>query len=348
MTQIDLETQVQGILRRLHGGTGTEHGEAWEQLLVPMVNDSGGALALGNLVARTAGDPRLQKTTATGQAIMGIVAGRLGANGEFEEVAPAAGDTVAVCVAGRVNVLTSAAATRNQFLQAGSTAGQAVGTTASVGGSFGVVLYAMSSSMVQALIGGGGTGGGMDFGTPAIVLGTAAAAGSINEAIRRDSTILAFDATVPTTIVPGDSAAAGASTTAARRSHTHGYPAPYWTFHIRIDGRGGVPSAGVVALMYRFYAAHTLLGWDIGLDLTGSCQLDLWKKATYPPAVGDTMVGAGNKPAVTTALQAVSQTPTAWTTTTIAAGDYLRINLDSATTATVIELNLKMRRDSQQ
>lgn len=65
---------------------------------------------------------------------------------------------------------------------------------------------------------------GTTFGTPAIVLGTAAANGSIDEAIRRDSTIVAFDATAPTNQAFGDSAATGSAAVAARRDHKHGEP----------------------------------------------------------------------------------------------------------------------------
>lgn len=56
------------------------------------------------------------------------------------------------------------------------------------------------------------------FGTPALTLGTANAAGSIDEAIRRDATILAFDSTVPTAL---GTSAAGSATVAARRDHVH-------------------------------------------------------------------------------------------------------------------------------
>ncbi len=63
------------------------------------------------------------------------------------------------------------------------------------------------------------------FGTPAVVLGTAAAAGASSDAVRTDATIVAFDATAPTTQAFGDSAATGAAAVAARRDHKHGMPA---------------------------------------------------------------------------------------------------------------------------
>ncbi len=72
---------------------------------------------------------------------------------------------------------------------------------------------------------GPGGGSGVTFGTPAVVLGTSAAAGSTDEVIRRDSTIVAFDATAPTTQAFGDAAAVGTAAVAARRDHKHAMPA---------------------------------------------------------------------------------------------------------------------------
>jgi len=60
------------------------------------------------------------------------------------------------------------------------------------------------------------------FATPAIVLGTAAGAGVAATVIRSDATIVAFDATVPTTSAVGDAAAAGSAAVTARRDHLHG------------------------------------------------------------------------------------------------------------------------------
>lgn len=66
---------------------------------------------------------------------------------------------------------------------------------------------------------------GVSYATPAIVLGTAAAAGAASTVIRSDSTIVAFDATAPVTQALGDTAATGSQAFAARRDHKHGMPA---------------------------------------------------------------------------------------------------------------------------
>lgn len=58
----------------------------------------------------------------------------------------------------------------------------------------------------------------LDYATPAIVLGTAAAAGSSAQVIRADGTIVAFDATVPAAL---GAAATGSVAFAARRDHVH-------------------------------------------------------------------------------------------------------------------------------
>lgn len=64
-------------------------------------------------------------------------------------------------------------------------------------------------------------GGVSGFATPAIVLGTAAAAGAATTVIRSDATIVAFDTTLPAAITPGSAGAVGTAAAAARRDHDH-------------------------------------------------------------------------------------------------------------------------------
>lgn len=56
---------------------------------------------------------------------------------------------------------------------------------------------------------------------PAFTLGTANAGGTATTAVASDSTLLAFDTTLPDAITFGQSGAVGTATTAARRSHAH-------------------------------------------------------------------------------------------------------------------------------
>ncbi len=70
-----------------------------------------------------------------------------------------------------------------------------------------------------------GGGAAVSYATPSIVLGSTAAAGAASTVIRSDSTIAAFDATVPSTQAFGDSAGTGSAAVAARRDHKHAMPA---------------------------------------------------------------------------------------------------------------------------
>lgn len=68
----------------------------------------------------------------------------------------------------------------------------------------------------------GAAGGGPPFATPNITLGTVAAPGAANSVIRSDSTVVAFDTTVPAALA--GTASTGAIALAARRDHVHIFP----------------------------------------------------------------------------------------------------------------------------
>ncbi len=96
------------------------------------------------------------------------------------------------------------------------------------------------------------------FATPAIVLGTAAAAGSAGTVIRSDSTIVAFDATAPTTQAFGDAAAAGSAAVAARRDHKHGIPAETVAIEVACSNETGAVATGAPNVTFRAPFAFTL------------------------------------------------------------------------------------------
>jgi len=63
----------------------------------------------------------------------------------------------------------------------------------------------------------------IELAAPAFTLGTANTAGAAVTAVSSNSTLLTFDATVPTVIATGgDSAGAGSATVSSRRDHQHG------------------------------------------------------------------------------------------------------------------------------
>ena len=93
--------------------------------------------------------------------------------------------------------------------------------------------------------------GGASFATPAIVLGSAAAAGAAATVIRSDGTIAAFDVTVPTTQAFGDAAAVGTAAFAARRDHVHAMPANpegiSWTIITKVSDESVTSSTALQA-----------------------------------------------------------------------------------------------------
>lgn len=78
---------------------------------------------------------------------------------------------------------------------------------------------------------------------------------------------------------------------------------------------------------------------------SGSIVFDIWKDtyANAPPTVADTITGS-NKPTVTTAVKSEQLTFATWTTTTLAIGDLLAVNVDSASGFTFVLLSITCRR----
>jgi hypothetical protein len=79
-------------------------------------------------------------------------------------------------------------------------------------------------------------------------------------------------------------------------------------------------------------------------DQSGSIQLDIWKVAHsgYPSDNADSICG-GNEIALSSEQSTLDDTLTDWTKT-VSAGDVLTINVDSASTVTMVTLCLKIKR----
>ena len=90
----------------------------------------------------------------------------------------------------------------------------------------------------------------------------------------------------------------------------------------------------------------TVENWTVLSDdpstTAGDIVIDVWKDtyANYPPLVGDSMVGAGNKPTIVAAGTKGFAVATGWTTTSIAKDEILRFNIDSVNTLTSVTLIL--------
>lgn len=79
-------------------------------------------------------------------------------------------------------------------------------------------------------------------------------------------------------------------------------------------------------------------------DASGSIVVDIWKDsyANFPPTVADTIT-ASAKPTLDSAQKAEDTTLTGWTKS-LAAGDWLGFNVDSATTVKQVTLSLTLVR----
>ncbi|MFA6566722.1 MAG: hypothetical protein WCS96_00780, partial [Victivallales bacterium] len=100
-----------------------------------------------------------------------------------------------------------------------------------------IANYASLVCTATANISGTNTGD-QTGGTPALTLGTVNTAGVSTNFLRRDDTILVFDATYPATQAFADTAVVGTATVAARRDHKHAMPAAP-----TLSGLGGVPTS---------------------------------------------------------------------------------------------------------
>jgi len=225
---VNLWTQVRRTLNLVNGGTGNTEG--WSTAVIKECwNRTGSTIALNTLVKLTNAynDPRVTPCNATSDKVLGVVVGYWDPDDPNTLIQADAPDVtrVAVMTHGTVRVLVTGTATRGQYAFPSTTSGAASSSATIGAGAFGVFQGSATTgnTAIVTLTGtqGQGVGSSTTFGTPAIVLGTAAAAGSIAEAIRRDATIVAFDATTPAALTLGGSGAVGAAAVAARRDHGH-------------------------------------------------------------------------------------------------------------------------------
>jgi len=94
--------------------------------------------------------------------------------------------------------------------------------------------------------------------------------------------------------------------------------------------------------------ACTIISWELASvgGVVGSVVVDVWKDtyANYPPVNADSITGSA-KPTLTASDKAQSSTLTGWTTS-IAAGDYIEVEVESVTTITSVTLTLNVERVS--
>lgn len=173
-------------------------------------------------------------------------------------------------------------------------------------------------------------------------IGTAAT-GSALTASSSDH-VHATGAGTPSTQAFGDAAATGSGPAAAMTDHKHAMPAALTDQRdFVIDGGGATITTGIKGDI-RFKYACTITGWTLLADQSGSIVVNIWKDtyANYPPTVAD-KITASAPPTISAAIKGQSSTLTGWTTA-VAAGDTIRINVDSVATIQRVTLSLDIVR----
>lgn len=109
------------------------------------------------------------------------------------------------------------------------------------------------------------------------------------------------------------------------------------------DNNGSAIETGVLGDIHVPFAC-TITGVYLFADQTGSIVIDLWKDsyANFPPTDADSITAAA-PPTISSASKSADTTLTGWTTS-IAAGDILRVNVDSCTSITRFTLALRVKR----
>lgn len=115
------------------------------------------------------------------------------------------------------------------------------------------------------------------------------------------------------------------------------------TINIIIGGGGSAITTGVKGDVELPFAG-TITAARLFADQSGSIVIDLWKDtyANYPPVDADSIT-ASAPPTISAATKSEDTTLTGWTTT-FAAGDVIRVNVDSAVTITRATLSLSVSR----
>ncbi len=107
-----------------------------------------------------------------------------------------------------------------------------------------------------------------------------------------------------------------------------------------LGGSGSVIATGAKKAYVQVPVACTIVAARLVADVSGSMVVDIWKDsyANFPPTVADTIT-ASAKPTLSSAQKSEDTTLTGWTTS-LAAGDWLEVNVDSCTTITKAKLVL--------
>ncbi len=322
MGLVDLFHQVKATLRWERGGTANAFGYG-SAVVERLLNREGADIPVGTLVQRE-GTGRVELSSGLDSTgVLGVVVGYWTTTGLM-----VAGDCpedaqCAVMTKGRTRVLVDATVNAGEYaFQSGSTPGSAYSSPTAGVGAFGLVdTDGGAGDMPRVHL----------FGSPLLSAGASSPLTTKGDLWGYDTA----DNRVPVGSTDGmlltvnSADAQGVDWQSLRRAAIINLYAP---------------SGGQQADL-RFPWAGTLAKWTLLGDASGSIVVDLWKDtyANAPPTVADTMVGGGGtKPALSAAVKNESSSLGSWTTTTIAAGDVLRVNVDSTSGLTRATLILEV------
>lgn len=110
-----------------------------------------------------------------------------------------------------------------------------------------------------------------------------------------------------------------------------------------IDGGGSVITTGLKGYISVPYNG-TITGWVLLAGGTGSIAIDVWKTsfAGAPPTVANSITGTG-EPTLSSAQKAQNlDVSTSWSDTSVSVGDVIGFNVDSVSTITRVNLDIKI------
>lgn len=110
---------------------------------------------------------------------------------------------------------------------------------------------------------------------------------------------------------------------------------------VLVIGNGSTAVSTGYAGDVRVPFAGTIRRWDIIADVSGSVVVDVWKANNAIPTVSNTIAGS-EKPTLSAAQTGADTTLSTWTTS-VAAGDVFRFNVDSASTVKQVTVTLQIK-----
>ncbi len=137
---------------------------------------------------------------------------------------------------------------------------------------------------------------------------------------------------------PGDALVAGATAAALVPQ--------YADVEIILNAGGAVVPQAQVKMDIEIPFAADVVGWHLYADVVTTTRIDLWldSYANFPPTAADTMPGAdANKPQLAAAVAAAGGVA-GWSKTQIAAGDILRVHLDTNSAGALLTCAVKLRK----